>query len=57
MDFDKLMPVLYAKGLDIGTKLLGLIVLWIIGRFVIRAIWRLWAECHSPVNPALAAVA
>lgn len=40
MDFEKLMPVLYAKGLDIGTKLLGLIVLWIIGRFVIRAIKR-----------------
>ncbi len=40
MDFDKLMPVLYAKGLDIGTKLLGLIILWIVGRFVIRAIKR-----------------
>ena len=26
-------------------------------RYVIRAIWRLWAECQSPVTPALAAVA
>ncbi len=26
-------------------------------RYVIRAIWRLWAECQSPVTQALAAVA
>jgi small conductance mechanosensitive channel len=38
MDIEKLLPVLYQKGLDIGSKLIGLIVLWIIGRFVIGAI-------------------
>lgn len=26
-------------------------------RYIIRAIWRLWEECRSPVAPALAAVA
>ncbi len=32
---EKLWPVLAAKGVDIGTKLIGLLVVWFIGRVVI----------------------
>jgi small conductance mechanosensitive channel len=35
VDIEKLLPVLYTKALDVGTKLLGVVILWIIGRFVI----------------------
>ncbi len=38
MDMDKILPLLYQKGLDVGTKLLGVIILWLVGRFVIGAI-------------------
>ncbi|HSY22530.1 MAG TPA: mechanosensitive ion channel family protein [Polyangiaceae bacterium] len=37
---DSLLPVLYAKAIDIGSKAVGLIILWIIGRFAIRALKR-----------------
>jgi small conductance mechanosensitive channel len=40
MDTEKLLPILYQKGLDVGSKLLGVVVLWIIGRFVIGAVKR-----------------
>lgn len=38
MDMDKLLPILYARGIDLGAKIVGVFVLWIIGRIVIGAI-------------------
>jgi small conductance mechanosensitive channel len=35
MDIEKLLPILYQKGLDVGTKIVGLLILWIIGRVLI----------------------
>lgn len=38
MDTDALLNLLYQKGIDVGGKLIGVIILWIIGRFVIRGV-------------------
>jgi small conductance mechanosensitive channel len=40
MDMDALVPLLYAKAIDVGSKAVGLVILWIIGRFVIGALKR-----------------
>jgi len=41
IDIEKLLPFLYEKAVNLGTKLLGVIVLWIIGRLVIGWLKRL----------------
>lgn len=33
-----LLELIYRKGIDVGTKLLGVIVLWLVGRFVIGGV-------------------
>ncbi len=38
MDTEALLNILYQKGVDVGSKLVGVIILWIIGRFVIRGV-------------------
>jgi small conductance mechanosensitive channel len=35
LDIEKLLPILYEKAISLGGKLLGVIVLWIVGRAVI----------------------
>lgn len=41
IDIEKLMPILYEKGINLGSKLLGVLILWIVGRYVIGFIKRL----------------
>jgi small conductance mechanosensitive channel len=38
METEALLQVLYQKGVDVGGKILGVLVLWVIGRFVIRTV-------------------
>ena len=40
MDMSQLAPILYQKAIDVGSKVVGLVVLWIIGRFVIGFVKR-----------------
>jgi small conductance mechanosensitive channel len=41
MDMSQLAPILYQKAIDVGSKVVGLVVLWIIGRFVIGFVKRI----------------
>ena len=40
VNLEKLLPILYQKGIDVGTKIIAVIFLWIVGRFVIGWIKR-----------------
>jgi small conductance mechanosensitive channel len=44
VDFEKLWPVLMQKGVDVGSKLAGVMILWIVGRVVIGSVKRLLAR-------------
>jgi small conductance mechanosensitive channel len=44
MDFQKLTPLLYDKAVNLGTKLLSVVALFIIGRYVIGALKKLLAR-------------
>ncbi|MFO0557331.1 MAG: mechanosensitive ion channel family protein [Polyangiales bacterium] len=38
MSTTALLEMVYRKGLDVGTKLIGVIILWLVGRFVIGGV-------------------
>jgi small conductance mechanosensitive channel len=44
IDIEKLLPFLYEKAVNLGSKILGVVVLWIIGRFVIGWVKRLISQ-------------
>ncbi len=41
IDIEKLLPFLYEKAVNLGSKILGVVVLWIVGRFVISWVKKL----------------
>lgn len=41
VDIEKLLPLIYEKGVNLGAKIIGVVVLWVIGRFVIGWVKRL----------------
>jgi small conductance mechanosensitive channel len=41
VDIEKLLPLVYEKGVNLGAKIIGVVVLWVIGRFVIGWVKRL----------------